>query len=136
MKDNYSMIMVDDDPDDHFLFKEALGKINIRCQMTSVYNGLELIELLLKKESPDYSKPAYPDFIILDINMPVLNGFDTLEKIKSYKELNKIPVYIMSTSQNEEQVKQSTELGASGYYSKPNKLLKLQEIIAEILINL
>jgi CheY-like chemotaxis protein len=137
MKENYSIFLVDDDPDDHFLVKEVLKKINVACNLTSFYNGPDLLDLLLKKEKyNNNTSSGNPDLIILDLNMPLLNGFDTMEKIKSHVTLNSIPIYIMSTSQDPNDSKKALDMGASGFYGKPNSSGKLHQIIVEMLIAL
>jgi len=136
MKENYSIVLADDDADDHFLFTQALNNININCIATSVYDGSELLDYLLKKDKYGDSKAVNPDVIILDLNMPVLNGFETLKKIKSHKNIHEIPVYIMSTTKPYNQEKELIELGARHYYEKPYSAKKLEQIIAEILVSL
>jgi CheY-like chemotaxis protein len=136
MKENYSIVIADDDPDDHFLFLEAIKKINISSSLTSVYDGAELLNLLLKKDKYANNVLPNPDIIILDLNMPILDGFDTLEKVKANINLSGIPVYVMSNSNDAKQTERIMELGAKGFYTKPNKNGELQQIIAEILITL
>ncbi len=82
--------------------------------ITSAENGLEAIELLSKIESQE----NLPCFIILDINMPILNGIEFLEIIKKDDALKQIPVVIHTTSSNLEDYKKSKKLGISGYYVK------------------
>jgi len=136
MKENYSIVLADDDPDDHCFFQQALNTINSDCVLTSVYYGSELLDYLHKKGEQDDSKTRDPHVIILDLNMPVLNGFETLKKIKLNEHINKIPVYILSTTKPFNQEKEVIELGAEGYYEKPCSTKKLEQIIAEILIGL
>ncbi|PBQ32684.1 histidine kinase [Sphingobacteriaceae bacterium] len=136
MKENYSLILVDDDPDDHFFFQQALKKINAKCELTSVYSGIELLNLLLKKEDYSANLLPSPDLIILDLNMPSFTGFDTLERMKSNSLLSDIPVFVMSTSDNPKDSRKAIDMGALGYYGKPGTAGKLPQIIAEILISI
>lgn len=136
MKTNYSIIMVDDDPDDHFFFQEALKKINTSCTLTSVYSGADLLNLLQKKENYSQSELEKPDLVIMDLNMPGLNGLATLEKLKSHVDLKNLPVHILSTSKDKKQIGDALELGAKGFHTKPNDQMELQKVIAEILIML
>jgi len=136
VKENYSIFLVDDDPDDHFLFKEAMKKINVFSHITSLYDGSALLDLLLKKGDSVSNTSANPDLIILDLNMPIMDGFDTLLKIKSHAALSSIPVYILSTSQNSGDSKKAQDMGAKGFYDKPNSDGKMRQIIVEMLIAL
>jgi CheY-like chemotaxis protein len=136
MKENYSIFLVDEDPDDHLLFQKAIKKINVTCNLTSVYTGGELFDLLLKKENHSNNAVENPDLIILDLSIPLLNGFDTMDKIKSHVKLSSIPVYIMSASQDVKDSKRALDMGAQGFYAKPNSDGKLHQIIAEMLIAL
>ena len=82
--------------------------------ITSAENGLQAIELLSKIESPE----NLPCFIILDINMPILNGIEFLELIKKDDALKQIPIVIHTTSSNVEDYKTCKKHGISGYYVK------------------
>ena len=136
MKENYSLFLVDDDPDDHLFFQQALKKINISCTLTSVYSGVELLDALTKRDNYNSETTPNPNFIVLDLNMPLLSGFQVLEKLKSNINLSSIPVFVMSTSQNKDDAKRVLDMGAISFYTKPNSGLKLQQIIAEMLISL
>ena len=136
MKENYSIFLVDDDHDDHVFFHAALKKIQISCSLTSIYDGTELFNILLKKENHSNSTLETPDVIVLDINMPKLNGFEILQKVKSDAKLKSIPVYVLTTSQSLEETKMALDFGAKGFYTKPQDPEKLRQIIAEILITL
>jgi CheY-like chemotaxis protein len=78
------------------------------------------------------SGTTLPDFILLDINMPVLNGFSALAKIRSNPVLKNIPVFILTTSQSENDQLLSSELGANGFYTKPILFDQLIHILEEI----
>jgi CheY-like chemotaxis protein len=97
---------------------------------------LELLNFLLKKEQYINNELPNPDIIILDLNMPVLDGFDTLQKVKSNTNLSNIPVYVISSTTDSAEIERAMELGARAFYTKPDKSSKLQQIIAEIIITL
>lgn len=136
MKENYSLFLVDDDPDDHDFFQQALKKINTSCHVTSFYSGTELLETLMNRHNYSSEQVMNPDFIVLDLNMPLLSGFDILEKLKSNSNLSSTPVFMMSTSDQRHDVKKALDMGAMGFYAKPNVASKLQQIIVEMLISL
>lgn len=107
------IILADDDADDRFLFKEVLNRIDVPCKLTTVDNGIALLELI-----NDFSQPI-PDLIFTDINMPGKNGFDCLTAMKSYAHLKSTWLNIYSTSDAEEDIDKSFALGARLYIIKP-----------------
>jgi CheY-like chemotaxis protein len=120
------IVVADDDEDDHYLVRQAIGEIT-EADVTSVYDGRELLTLLTS-DTHDH----HPDFILLDLNMPLLDGFGVLGKIKNNEALKNSPIYILSTSRRDEDKKRSGELGAHGFYTKPILFHQLKEIIEEI----
>jgi CheY-like chemotaxis protein len=105
------ILLADDDDDDQFIIKEAISEfINEHITVSSVYDGLQLLDFLSKKGA--FSKESYPDLILLDINMPILNGIQALTQIKSNKEFRNIPICMISTLRTEEQQAQCRNLGA------------------------
>jgi CheY-like chemotaxis protein len=123
-------IIADDDPDDHEFVKEACLSSSIKYEFDSVYDGAQLLERLV----PKFSKPTAekkPDFILLDLNMPVLDGFTVLKRLKSEKQIGEIPIFVLSTSNSQKDRDTAKELGVYGFYSKPVKLRILTEIIDE-----
>ena len=89
-----NIFLVDDDADDHLFFTTAINVIDksIKCSVAS--NGLEALTKLNALE-------MLPDIIFLDINMPVMNGFEFINKLKAEKSLRGIPVVVLSTSDKE-----------------------------------
>lgn len=122
-----NIFLAEDDTDDQFLFTDALKEIDpsIRCQIAS--NGRETIELLKKLT-------VLPDVIFLDLNMPYMNGFECLTKLKNDVRLSTLPVVIFTTSQNPADVEATHQLGANVFLSKPAKFadlkVKLQRILS------
>jgi len=116
--------------DDQYVIRDAIENLNVKHEFTSVYNGLELINLL--KGSGKTGEKIIPDLIIMDLNMPLLDGLGALSQIKANEELRDIPVYILSTSRFEYDKQKAMELGASNFYSKPFQFEELKDIIKEI----
>lgn len=90
-----TIFWADDDPDDLEVFRELMQEIAPSYQLIEFHNGLDLIENLRK-----ISAPQYPCLIVLDMNMPVLNGRDTLAILKADESLKEIPVVVFTTSQS------------------------------------
>ena len=119
--------LADDDEDDRMLFSEALMEINpsIKCIMAK--NGEEALYLLTN----GLFEP--PDFIFLDLNMPVMNGLKCLEEIKKSAELQHIPVVVYSTSSKKEYEEESRNLGAMNFFIKPPDFTGLKKYLKTFL---
>jgi CheY-like chemotaxis protein len=126
MNKAYHIIVADDDKDDQMVIEDAICSINPRqVRITHVYNGEQLCNFLNKTQDA-------PDLIILDINMPKVDGLVALEKIKSDPEHKSIPVYILSTLRTPQRYEKSMSLGAKNYYTKPNFMEDYKKVMTEI----
>src|SRR5690348_12426970 len=90
-------LLIDDDPDDREIFGIALEEVDKVCRYITTENGIEALELLEDSTS-------IPDFIFLDLNMPLMDGKECLREIKKIPHLNRVPVIIYSTSSYEKDV--------------------------------
>jgi len=119
-KKSVVILMADDDTDDIMLVKDAFGKIGIRSDFRSVENGKELLRYLRREgDFADASLSPRPDLILLDLNMPLLLGKEALKKIKASDALRSIPVVVLTTSTEENNISECYCLGASAYVVKP-----------------
>ncbi|HEX2684774.1 MAG TPA: response regulator [Ferruginibacter sp.] len=118
-----NLLLADDDNDDCIFFKEALEEIPVETELATVSNGVEVMELLLQDGKP------LPDVLYLDLNMPLMNGFEVLQQIKKNKKLKKLPVIVFSTSCNPDTTKQLQKEGAQYYIQKPPEFGNLKKII-------
>lgn len=110
---NYtSLLLVDDDADDQLLFGEALREINssVRCETAS--DALDALKKL-------NNHSAVPQLIFLDLNMPIMHGFECLKRIKAQDFLQTIPVIIYTTSSSPLDIHMAKQLGAAAYFCKP-----------------
>jgi len=129
-----NILLADDDIDEHIFFKEAINKINVvGHNVISVYDGVQLIDFLLKRGMYRNAKGPFPDVIIVDVNMPLMDGIQAVREIKAHKELKEIPIYMLSVSSNVTHVNTCRELGCSGYLQKQKKNDKLTKMIEAIL---
>jgi CheY-like chemotaxis protein len=127
---NYTIVVADDDDDDQYLIGEAIRETISGHRLHTVNNGLELVNLLSDSEQPE-PQPA-PDLILLDLNMPKLDGYSVLQYIRGNERLRSVPVYVLSTSRFEHDRLKSMEFGANDFYSKPYQFEKLKSIITDI----
>lgn len=131
--ENTSCVLVaDDDADDLFMLKEAFSSLKFDKEICNVENGEELLEFLHKKGKYKDIKLPVPKLILLDLNMPKVDGRECLKVIKADPELSKIPVIIFSTSNNPEDISHSYSLGANSYIIKPYSYNELVDIITMI----
>jgi CheY-like chemotaxis protein len=119
------ILLADDDTDDCFFFKEALEELPVSAKLTTVNDGVQLMQLLSAKET------SLPDALFLDLNMPRKSGFECLAEIKLIDKLMNLPVIIYSTSLNMEVVDLLYQKGAHYYIRKPGEFDKLKKVIAE-----
>ncbi|GAB4023380.1 response regulator [Spirosoma koreense] len=104
--------IVDDDADDQFLFEVALKQLSPQVLVRPLYDGEELLPALQKS-------PVLPTLILLDLNMPRLNGFETLQQLRSQTAFASIPVVVLTTSTQDEDKEMAFQLGANGFLTKP-----------------
>lgn len=114
------ILMADDDLDDCLLTRRALEKNNVVNPFVTVGDGDELMDYLKRKGKYADPEPSpRPCFILLDLNMPKMDGRKALLFVKSDPELKKIPVVVLSTSSAEEDILRSYNLGANSFITKP-----------------
>ena len=114
------VLMADDDPDDCELVDAAFSEIENGNEIRFVEDGVELLQYL-RGEGP-YDEPGTaprPDLILLDLNMPKIDGREALAEIKADPNLRRIPVVVLTTSKAEEDIFRTYDLGVAGYITKP-----------------
>lgn len=117
--------LADDDQDDTELFEEALRNIDKHIEFFTATNGKELIDRLS-------TAPVHPEIIFLDINMPELDGWESLKTIKMDDRLRAIPVVMYSTSAAKIDGNKAIKAGAVCYLEKPHSFIKLQDFLEKI----
>jgi CheY-like chemotaxis protein len=122
------ILLVDDDEDDQLIFTDALSELGGDIQCITVNNGLEALVYLQKMPNPI--------LIFVDLNMPVMNGFDFLKTIKGNLRLEKIPVVIYTTSDHPRDKKETLANGAHLFFTKTPDFKKLKTTLSEILMEL
>lgn len=116
----FTIVMADDDVDDRMFARDALAENCLADDLHFVGDGEELMDFLLHKG--DYQDPATsprPRLILLDLNMPNMDGREVMMTIKADPNLRQIPVVVLTTSRAEADVFASYDLGASSFITKP-----------------
>lgn len=121
------ILLIDDDADDVDLFREALNEVASSISCNSAKNGLKALEFLLS------TKSTVPDLILLDINMPEMNGWQCLAELKSNSLLKEIPVLMYSTSATKMDAEKAQKLGASGIHQKPERFEDLKKLLKSLI---
>jgi two-component system response regulator len=129
IEQKHCILVADDDTDDQFMLKEAFASLNFDKEIRTVENGEELLDYLNVKGKFSNELLPVPKLILLDLNMPKIDGRQCLRLIKANPQYCKIPIIIFSTSNNPEDISQSYELGANSYIIKPYSYNELVEII-------
>ncbi|GAB4024672.1 response regulator [Spirosoma koreense] len=117
--------IVDDDEDDQFLFEAAFRQLIPPVLVRLLADGEELLPALA-------STDTLPDLIILDLNMPRLNGFEALKLLRSHQSYQDLAVVVLSTSSLPEDQEKALELGANGFLTKPPTLDHILTIFGQL----
>ncbi len=117
---SWVILLAEDDEDDYLITKRAFQKSHISNPLHHVKNGEELMDYLRRNGQYANENPPSPVLILLDLNMPKMDGREALKAIKSDPRLKKIPVVILTTSKSEEDILLTYELGANSFIKKPS----------------
>jgi CheY-like chemotaxis protein len=127
-KENIRVLLTDDDEDDREFFGQAIEDLHLNYPVEFCKNGVELLDRLYDKSAD------IPDIIFLDLNMPLLSGVETLQKIREDDRFKNIPVIaIYSTSTSIDGIKGTFGLGANVYIVKPISFADLKKIITRVI---
>ncbi len=124
------ILLVEDNPGDVGLTIEALKEAKVLNKLTVVKDGIEALSLL--RRQGQHAHAARPDLILLDLNLPKKDGREVLAEIKADDNLKRIPVIILTTSQNEQDVVKSYNLHANCYITKPLDLDQFIKVVKSI----
>ena len=118
-------LIIDDDADDRDIFEIALGESDSQFSLTALDSGQKALEMLSTGNN-------VPDYIFLDLNMPLLSGKECLSEIRNINGLDKVPVVIYSTSSYSKDIEDTKMLGANHFLTKTPDIRRLSEILKEI----
>jgi CheY-like chemotaxis protein len=115
-----TIIIADDDQEDRMLAEDALKESRLVNDVRFVEDGEELLDYLLQRgRYTDPDSAPRPGMILLDLNMPRMDGREALKQIKGHPELRRIPVVVLTTSKAEEDIYRSYDLGVNSFIIKP-----------------
>jgi len=121
----YYVLIVDDDKDDHFFLRQAIGEVIPQAIIESLYDGSEALAYL-------DNSATLPSLIFLDLNMSKISGKNTIMVVRKNDNLKNVPVIILTTSNSDQEKLEILALGANEFYSKPVDLNELVKIVKEV----
>lgn len=123
---NRNLFLAEDDDEDKDLFTYIISEISSDIKISFANNGIKLMSLL-------DNATQLPDFIFLDLNMPLKTGFECLHDIKNSEKWKQIKTIILSTSSHPEQIKEVYKMGADLYLEKPNSYSRFKDSLSKCL---
>jgi len=125
----FRLLLADDDEDDFFIIRQAFEELGRPYDLQHVRDGKELLDYLSANSG---AGRQIPDLILLDINMPLINGFQALEIIRKTEAYAQVPVFIYTTSIDHEEKRRCMELGANAFFTKAYTYKKVLAFVADI----
>jgi two-component system response regulator len=126
-----TMLLVEDNPDDVELTLRAFAKHGIANQITVARDGMEALSLL-HGSSPDAEPALVPEVVLLDLNLPLLNGHEVLRRLRADPRTRRIPVVVLTSSQEDKDVVASYDLGANSFVQKPVDFLEFVDAARQL----
>lgn len=130
--DPISILMADDDVDDQLLAKEALTEARLANELYFVKDGEELLDYLHSRGKYAEEPSPRPGLILLDLNMPKMDGRQALKEIKEDADLRRIPIVVLTTSSAEEDILRTYDLGVNSFITKPVTFEGLVEVMKSL----
>lgn len=132
---DYNILIVDDDDADIFLLKKAMiSTENVHKHFSVAHDGAEALQLLCSSSGTFQVKK--PDLILLDLNMPRIDGKEFLRIIRNHSELKTIPIVVLSSTISEDEIKETYDLGADSFVGKSHNFSEFEEAIHKVEENL
>ena len=130
MPSDFHILLVDDSPSDVLIIDRALREENIDHRLTVLQDGRAALDYLVRLKDPEAPAELDPDLVLLDLNLPGLDGCQVLAAIKDDRELRSIPVVILTTSDREEDVRATYAAGANSFIRKPDEYPSYRALVA------
>ncbi len=131
MSSRTSILLVEDNPDDELLTLRAFSKSHILNEVTVARDGQEALDLLLPGPHGGPA-PVLPQVVFLDLNLPKVGGLAVLRRIRAHESTRFLPVVVLTSSKEEEDVIQSYSLGANSYIRKPVNFVQFTEAVQSL----
>jgi len=127
------LMLVEDNPDDILLAQRALKKCGMENNVVVAHDGVEALEYLFGTgKYANRDKTSLPTVVLMDLKMPRMNGMETLQQIRSHNETAYLPVVILTSSSEEQDMLQSYEHGANSYIRKPVDFSRFLDVVESL----
>ena len=133
LSERRTICLVEDDPDDRFLFERAWRSAGITNPLRMCADGTQALEYLLGVGAyADRTTHPIPAMVLLDIKMPGLSGFELLDRMRREEKLRRMPALMMTASTSPADIAEAYRLGANGFFIKPSSVQELVELLAAL----
>lgn len=133
MSDMKSILLVEDNRQDELLVLRSLKKVNLANQVDVVRDGQQALDYLFREgEFADRSGPELPTAVLLDVNLPRVNGLEVLERLRADERTRHLPVVILTSSDEERDRLKSYQYGANSFVRKPLDFAEFAEAVARL----
>ena len=126
------ILLAEDDVAVAELVYHVLSRENDRPRIVHVRDGVETLNFLFAREKYEHREPGNPTVVLLDVKMPRLDGLEVLRQVKNDARLKSTPVVMLTSSQDESDIRRSYELGANAYVVKPVEFRRFKDMLAHI----
>jgi CheY-like chemotaxis protein len=130
MQGSLSILVAEDDADDRVLLADAFAESGVVVALDFVADGVELMQRLALRDAD--VNLGLPDLVLLDLNMPRMDGREALRAIREHERLRHLPVIILTTSKAELDIRVSYQLGANSYVTKPRRFDELIAVLRSL----
>ena len=124
------ILLIEDNEGDVLLTLDAFEECRIKIDISVAKNGREALDFLFMRGA--FTKAKRPDLILLDINMPIFNGHQVLQQLKTDPSLKKIPVIMLTTSSDQKDIDKAFENHCNGYMKKPLEVSEFLKVVLKI----
>ena len=121
----HTIFVAEDDEDDQFLLRSAFASTGVECDLFFFTNGEELLNRLDEAD-------RRPTLVLLDLNMPIMDGFQTLSRLRDQDDYKTVPVLMLTTSSQRDDVTRAYSLGANSFITKPHQYDDLKRTVAQL----
>jgi CheY-like chemotaxis protein len=129
------VLVIDDDEDDRNLMIQGMVRCRADLKVDAVNDGAEALDYLLHKGKYGHLSTS-PDVILLDLNLPMVDGFEVMERIRKEEALRQIPIFVISTSRSVDQWDKALNLGARCFFNKGSSAADINKVVGEICSNI
>jgi CheY-like chemotaxis protein len=133
MKRDETILLIEDNPDDELLTRRALKKSNICNEVVIARDGAEALDYLFATGAhQERSSVVMPQVILLDLDLPKVDGLEVLRRIRSDERTKRLPTIILTSSEDQQDLVESYGLGANGYVRKPLDLAQFRAAVQQL----